>query len=228
MFYGSRAEAYVAGIPQDVVARYASTWSHLIPHTIDDYFNRWVFAIMSVRARWQENVKGFLAYAGLPKPFDREQLARAVMSVNLGLYERRIAGVWELYVQYREHPGRYRIMPGETMIEARDRLAAQVNGLGLAKTAFVFEMIYPLTCQVVCVDTHMLQLYGYGVGHKDKRPGPREYKELEQHWTTICHNHGVPSPLARHIYWDRLQQQPDSLYWAWCLRAATPTSKGHT
>lgn len=213
MFDGKRATGYLDTITKAEVDRYVPAWSYLIPSSRLAVFHRWTFAIMSVRTRWQENVKGFLACKRLPDPFTLQELDDAVRGTGLGLYDQRIAGVWQLHEDYRARPGWYKTLPGESMIAARDRLAKYVTGLGMAKTAFVFEMLYPLTCQVVCIDTHMLQLYGYRTA-----PGDRVYRDVEAHWVRECSNRGVPSPIARHIYWDRLQGHPDSMYWAWCLK----------
>lgn len=218
MDYWSRAEKYVYGLRRQDVMRYVDSWERLRPSDGEGVYNRWLFAIMSVRTTWQTNVRGFLACKDLGASFTRRQLHDAIRRSGAGLYDRRTEGVWELHNNFRNNPAEYDAAPTEPMPEARTRLANKVAGLGMAKTSFVFEMLFPLTCRVVCMDTHMLQLYGYGAGKNDDKPNRGEYERIERHWLTLCDNTGVPAPLARHMYWDKLQGKTDSLYWAWCLR----------
>ena len=85
-------------------------------------------------------------------------------------------------------------------------------GLGYAKTAFAIELCYPTECEVACLDTHMLQLYG----HKVKgTPSPSKYRMLEQHWVDKCKSRKIPPFMARNVYWDSVQRQKDTRYWSY-------------
>jgi hypothetical protein len=222
MFRYKRADDFIRSVGRDDVARYVKYWATLVPWTARDVWLRWVFAFMSIRTTWPLNVKGYVAVKNLPDPFTRDQLIRAVVSSGVGLHTIRVRGLWDFTKTYKERPGRYYPLPGESMSACRDRLAATTFGIGAAKTSFVFEMCYPLTCGVVCLDTHVLRLYG----RTGDTPSARLYHKLEDHWRRACNKQGVPPAIARHIYWDRLQGYSLNRYWAWCLEPVSAETKG--
>ena len=209
----NRAEAFIAGLGDREIMSYLTYWRELIPHTPRDVWLRWVFAFMSIHTSWQNNVKGYLAIKALPAPFDKSSLAQAIASAGVGLNTNRLRGIWEFTQLYQQHPWWFVPRPAETMAHMRDRFADGLFGIGMAKTSFVLEMQYPVTCGVVCLDTHILQLYEVS---RDT-PGKDQYHDIEGHWCECCRKRGVSAPLARHRYWDKLQQQDDTRYWAWCL-----------
>jgi hypothetical protein len=208
-----KAETFISSLRQIDIAPYLHYWSTLVPLTKREHWLRWIFAFMSIHTSWRNNVKGFNAIAALPTDFTRKQLIKAIVSAGVGLHAMRVQGVWEFTNAFREDTVRFIPKPGESMACCRDRLALSLYGIGMAKTSFVFEMLYPATCGVVCLDTHILRLYGWGKG----TPKLSVYHEMEDHWRKTCHAYSVPLPIARHVYWDRLQGEPDNRYWAWCL-----------
>ena len=99
----------------------------------------------------------------------------------------------------------------------RNRLVKKFFGIGLAKVSFAMEMCYPLYCGVVCLDTHILQMYGVD---PRKGCGRAVYEEMEAHWIKICLDKGYPSAITRHILWDKIQNKRNTRYWSHVLEAA--------
>ena len=56
-----------------------------------------------------------------------------------------------------------------------------------------------------------------GLQYTKSKHGISEYKKTERHWSVNCGKLGVPSYIARSIYWDGLQKQEDSRYWSFVL-----------
>lgn len=203
-------EEFISSIDDKSIDKYADYWSRLEATTNERYFDRWLFAFMSVHTGWQQNVKGYQAVKGLKYGASKKQLRRAIDQSGVGLTNNRTEGIWRFTHDFWENPAVWRPFKDETIPECRDRLAKQIYGLGLTKTSFVFELSYPMNCDVVCLDSHILRLYGLPT----TTPNSTTYHDLEQHWNDCCSRRFVPSPIARHIYWDRVQGQPDTRYWS--------------
>lgn len=220
------AEAFIHSLRSADTVPYIQYWNNLIPKTEREHWQRWVFAFTSVRTSWRNNVKGYLAVNDLGLIFSEQKLRDAIVASGIGLHQMRVKGIWDFNASFWNDPDWFRPQTGESMVSCRDRLAKKLYGIGLAKTSFVFEMVYPVSCGVVCLDTHILQLYGL----KDT-PGKKVYHKAEDHWRTTCHKQGIPPAIARHIYWDRLQGHNLNRYWAWCLErrpSASAEQKGET
>ena len=94
----------------------------------------------------------------------------------------------------------------------RNVIADNLPKLGLAKTSFALEMIYPLTAQVICIDRHMWKAFGWL--DPDKSGSPAQYHYYENYWLMLSKAYNVRPVIARNIFWDQIQNQPNSLYWA--------------
>jgi hypothetical protein len=207
------AEEFIKALRPSDTNPYIEYWATLVPHTARERWLRWVFAFTSVHVSWSSNVKGYNAVAALSEDFTKPQLTFAIVSSGVGLHSMRIQGIWDFTKAFRNDPDWFSPQAGESMVHCRDRLAKHLFGIGMAKTSFVFELVYPITCGVVCLDTHILRLYGC----RGSSPKPSVYHEIEAHWRKTCYAQGVPLAMARHIYWDRLQGKDLNRYWAWCL-----------
>lgn len=207
------AEEFIRALRPDDTTPYLRYWLTLVPRSAREHWLRWVFAFTSIHTSWSNNVKGYKTIAALPDPFTHEQLTEAIVTSGVGLHKLRIQGIWDFTQSFWKDPAWFLPRADESMVHCRNRLANNLYGIGMAKTSFVFEMVYPASCGVVCLDTHILRLYGIA----GSSPTPTVYHEVENHWRTTCQKQGVPLPIARHIYWDRLQGKTDNRYWAWCL-----------
>jgi hypothetical protein len=190
---------------------YRAHWAAITPRTDADYFNRWVFAFASVQTDWRRNCLIYRRFAGPGVRFDARSVNRLLVETGAGMLTVRTKGLSLLHEDFWRDPALYRPLPGEPFWACRDRLVRRVHGLGLAKVAFALELCFPLTCEVTCLDRHLLRLYGC-----DGNAGVNAtvYRDAEAHWVRTCRKHGVPCALARHIYWDGVQEQPDTRYWS--------------
>ncbi len=226
MINTASATAVITDTPRDVVSAYLDYWNCLKPKNHYEYELRWFFAFMSIRAQWKSNCTAFLALKNLGQEFTHADVSGALHSSRIGMYDVRIPAVWDFHQSFWRDPNRYYPLLNEGLVTARDRLADEVFGIGLAKTAFVFEMTYPASSGVACLDTHLLQLYNC-----TSAVTPKTYHELEAHWCNNCKAVDLPSPMVRHIYWDKLRNQTSTKYWSYVLEkralneiSRTPTS----
>lgn len=167
-----------------------------------------------MRTGWRQNVELFQAIRRLPLNCQYEQLRGALRRVRAGLERMRMVGLRRFHRDFWKDPKVWYVQPDETFVEARNRLCRCVHGLGLAKTSFVLEMAYPTTCKVVCLDTHLLQLYGFkGTDHLSDAL----YHRVENHWIRTCEERSLPSPQFRNAYWDLVHGQRSTHYWSYCL-----------
>jgi hypothetical protein len=196
---------------------YKTYWNSITPTTAVDYYNRWVFAFLSVHTTWQANVNSYLLLTQNAEAWlhSKEELINLLQRGKCGLYKRRSEGLWEFKYLYWENPEAWKKQANEDWLACRRRLEKRCNGLGYAKTAFALEMCYPTTCENVCLDTHMLQLYGYKSKDQAKvSHGPR-YIQLENDWVGTAQEYNIPSYIARCLYWDMKQKKDDSRYWSY-------------
>ena len=211
------AEKAISGISDKKVENYKTYWESVTPKTDEDKYWRWVFAFLSVHASWESNVRSFKL---LRKNRDdwREsvnELTRLIRVSGVGLHTRRVKGIWEFSTAFFADPKFWQKKEDETWIQCRDRIQAKCYGLGLAKTAFALEMCYPNENKSVCLDTHMLQLYGFTKeADKARATQPKRYKAMEEHWAAKTEERDVPSYIARCLFWDQKQNQENSRYWS--------------
>jgi hypothetical protein len=209
-----RVEQFIDNVNKDDVNRYFDYWQTITPKNDYDYYLRWIFAFMSIHTGWKSNVAGFLAVKALPENFNAKQLFQAIKGSGVGLTIMRTRAIWEFHRRYWLDPKSLYPQSGESLPECRDRLTKTTFGIGLTKTAFLLEMSFPEKCNVVCLDTHILQLYDW---HTKATPNYTMYRKMEKHWTKTCARLDVCSPMVRHIWWDHIQKKSDCRYWSYCL-----------
>lgn len=210
-----KAESLVAAMTIEQVAKYSGYWTRLQPRSHEEYHARWLFAFMSVHTTWQSNVRAFQLIRDRSWKDDPDKLEHLLKTSGVGLHKIRKRGVLKFDQEFWAAPHSWYKLPGETWAACRRRLSSRCHGIGPAKTAFVLEMSYPTTCEAVCLDAHMLKLYGESPKGKIT---PARYSAIETHWVGTCSAKGIPPTLARNIVWDQVQQKPDPEYWAHVLR----------
>lgn len=222
------AERVIEEVAQDRkrIDRYRKYWKQLVPQNADEYYRRFLFAIASVRTGWEETVTTYLGLAELldnnggfipcmgtikPKePIPNDELWLELKTSRGGLYNNRYVSIAKFSYGFRASPEYWYPVKGESLFDTRNRIRAMTFGLGLAKSAFALEMCYPETNEVTCLDTHMLKLYRCSASNISDSI----YFKIEKHWCATCQKHNVPSVIARHIYWDNIQDRPDTRYWS--------------
>lgn len=183
---------------------YLKYWASITPRNDVEYFQRWLFAFMSVHTTWESNVKGYAAIADWTGGYD-DLLERLILA-RCGLHNNRAKWVDRFYHQYWANPKVFQKQDSESWRDARNRMMLKVCGLGLAKTSFALELSYPLEAQMTCLDVHMLRLYG---------TTEKYYQIAEADWIERSAGLGLPPYIGRQMYWDKMQGQTDSRYWSY-------------
>jgi len=151
------AEIFISDIKLYELERYTRYLSTIQPKTTTGLFKRWLFAFASVHTTWQMNCK---LYHALVSDFswvgDDLKLHQLISDTRCGLQNNRTKYIGEFSRWFNAHPDWFWKSKFETWIGYRDRIMDRVNGIGQAKSSFVVELTYPLECEVLCTDTHML------------------------------------------------------------------------
>jgi len=219
-----KAEAAIQSIDESEVKPYQIYWESVKPKNDEEHYWRFVFAHLSVHTSWNSNVNSYLHLRKTKDQWfgkDKQELTNALVESRVGLYVRRSQGISLFTESFKLDPNAWKKVAGESWIECRNRLAKKSLGIGLAKTAFALEMCYPNECDSVCLDTHMLQLYGYEPTKQSKITNKAGYLPIEKHWTETCKEKKIPSYIARCIFWDKKQHQKDSRYWSHVFESNT-------
>ncbi len=203
--------SYFETIDTDTINRYKEYWDKIKPTSQQEYYKRWMFAFLSVHTTWKANVK---AYENLTAdPLDEKtKLMKLITTSGVGLINLRTEGLWKFKKDFWDDPQSWYKKDDESWAVFRNRLQERCHGLGFAKSSFAIELCYPNECEVTCLDTHMLQLYGI---KSSPVPSPRKYTDIEQHWISLCKENKYPAFMVRNIYWDKVQKQNDTRYWSY-------------
>lgn len=209
----SSVESAISNIQQSTIDRYSAYWNTIVPFTLREHKERWWFAFLSIRSGWKANKDAF-AMLAREKWDSRDELEALLHKSRIGLVDRRCRAIWEFNQKFDADPDRFLYNRRRDMRDVRDELCKELYGIGMAKVAFSFEMCYPALCKVVCIDTHIMQMYGV-----DPKKGlnNRDYRKVENHWLNVCADVGYPSAIARHILWDRRQGKRSNRYWTHVL-----------
>lgn len=205
---------------------YRLYWNSLRPSGDRERYRRWLFAYASVHSSVGATLALYRYLITLPEEawsFTPGDLWRALSGNRVGgLYAVRATALWHFNRLFwdQEGPAWFGTYPLEDSRAARDRIAAAVPGLGLAKTAFALELLDPEGCTAVCLDRHLLRLYGLD----DTRYKVKDYYRAEAHWAGLCQQLLLPPALVRHAWWDRRRQpaQSNTRYWSSVLETSTP------
>ncbi len=193
------------------IKKYQDYWKQLTIQNNADYFRRWLFAFCSVHTTWESNVNGYNAIKDFTQWLgDDKALKASLIRGRCGLHNNRTKYISAFALDFWSDPNWYymREEEREPWWLLRDRIAQRTKGLGLAKTSFALEMAFPLEAEVVCLDVHMLRLYG---GEE------KEYNRFETDWIGRSAKAEVKPYMTRMVYWDKLQGYNDSRYWSSCL-----------
>ena len=195
--------------------RYVEYWEGLTARTDAQLFRRFLFAYCSVHTTWEGNVSGYQAIKDFPAwRGDRAALRSALVKSGAGLHNNRAAWIDRFSDDYWADPSRFRRQVRESWPAYRGRLEGLITGLGPAKVSFALELAYPLEAEVLCLDVHMLRLYGVRDQSKLK---VGQYERFEADWIARSRAVELPSYVVKQIHWDRAQGKPDSRYWSYAL-----------
>ena len=203
-------ETKLKNFNEQQIKNYTEYWKSITPPTDPgEIFKRWTYAICSVRMPVDGSTS---IYTRLVRSFDdwKDDLPRLIETIKgagRGMYNVKGEIIYNFTYKYILNPGDFLKKNDETWPACRDRIAAEIHGLGDAKTSFGLEMIYPAECQVVCNDCHQYKFYS------TKNKGPNHYRKLENHFLKKSKEIGVPPAIARQILFDEALGYDDSKYW---------------
>lgn len=206
----TKAIEAIEKITKEEVDSYNKYWGNLKPETYEEKYWRYIFAFLSVHTTWSANVNSFLLLRTHNWRDDRNELLQLLIESRGGCHTIKCKGIEKFTKEYWRDPETWLKQKNESYIACRDRIMEKCYGLGPAKTAFTLEMLYPLENTSVCLDTHMIQLYGL----KNKDMTPSIYKKMEKHWSDTCSTKGMSPYIGRCIFWDKKQNKVDSSYWS--------------
>jgi hypothetical protein len=209
----NKVEKFFNSLDSEVIKNYKNYWQSVAPVTDSEKFQRWLFAFMSVHTSWESNLRGYQAIKDWTGWFNHPDKLKALLEQSrVGLHNRRTRFVDTFSKQFWSNSLKFNKLSSESWATYHNRLEKMILGLGMAKTSFGLEMIYPNECEVTCMDTHLFQLYGL-----DQTRDSAHYEAIEQHWISMCKAWSVPSYVARCIWWDKNQNKTDSRYWSYVL-----------
>ena len=171
-------------------ARYTSFARAITPDIEDDeqVWSRVAFAILSANAPFASAVKA-LTYA-------IEHRGRLDTFMLAGLNMVPAKKTWLDAIPQPAHLIRE---SGDTWHSYRMRLTG-IKGLGLAKASFAACLLYPLTADLACLDTHMQKVY---CGHTSFRSlSVTQYLTVEGEVRKVAKRHGLHTFLAQWLIWD--------------------------
>jgi thermostable 8-oxoguanine DNA glycosylase len=215
----SKADIFFETFPRDKVVKYKEYWESVRPQNNDDIFRRYLFAYCSVHTTWKGNCAGYEAIKDFDGWIDsKETLREKLHKSGVGLHNNRTNYIWDFSTKFWANPKDFYLTTKKYHVKKRDSIVTKITGIGLAKVSFALEMIHPNEARVLCGDVHQLRLYDMEtLKYNKSRSGTDLYKKMERHWMINCGKLGVPSYIARSIYWDDLQKKEDSRYWSFVL-----------
>lgn len=188
-------------------------WNLIKPINDSERFQRFLFAFMSVHTTWERNIIGYNNIKDWWNWMNRwEVLEQKLIDSRIGLHNNRLRFISKFTTKFWSDPSNFDRGLNEDWTSFRNRIEYEIKGLGLAKSSFAIEMIYPDEAEVVCLDTHLFKAYDL-----DQTKHKRMYDKLENHWVENSRKKNLPPYIARCIYWDRKQDKPNSRYWSHVL-----------
>lgn len=204
-------EKFFHSITKDEINIHSDYWSAITPESSEEIFKRYLFAFLSVHTSYENNVKAYLDLKDWYKWINNEKLLLdKLIESGVGLHNNRVKYLSKFCHQFWANTSDFKRNKNESWINCRNRIEKNILGLGLAKTSFSLEMIYPLESGVVCLDTHLFQFYKLNQSKDHKK-----YFEIEDHWFIWSKMFNIPCFIARAIYWNRKQNKNNCDYWAY-------------
>ena len=209
--YRKRIETFFESVDPNDVQRYKQDWQSITPRNDREHINRYRFAYCTVHTSWANSVDQYNAIKRTNADTTYGSLLRMLKHSQGGMYQIKATGIDHL--QYLWQSNRKMFVPDTKNWQTwRKKLSNNLKKLGLAKTSFAIEMIRPLDAQIICIDRHMFKAFGWE--NVDDACSYEQYKYYEDYWIELSQSIDAPPAISRNLFWDKIQNQPDSMYWA--------------
>ena len=209
--YRKRIETFFESIDPKDTNRYIQDWQNLVPRNDREHINRYRFAYCTVHTSWENSVDQYNVIKRTNTDTTYNTLLRMLKNSSGGMYQIKATGIDHLQSLWTNN--RQLFSPQTDNWQSwRTKLSKNLKKLGLAKTSFAIEMIKPLDAQIICIDRHMFKAFGWE--NVDHACSYEQYKYYEDYWVDLSNSFKIPPVIARNLFWDKIQNQPDSLYWA--------------
>ena len=209
----SEVESFFSSLTDKEIKFQTGYWGALKPINDTERFQRALFAYTSVHTSWKSNISAYSLIKDWWTWINQwDILDQKLRQSGAGLYNNRVRFIKDFTAKYWSNPNNYHKAQQETWTEYRNRIEKTIVGLGMAKSSFFIEMLYPTEAEITCLDTHLFQLYGL-----NQTKHAKMYQAIEAHWVRMCFEYNVPCYVARCIYWDRKHGYENSRYWSYVL-----------
>ena len=212
------ARKSLESIDKQTLDKYIEYWKWPDNKLSDDQLiSNYVLVMLTPIANWTQTIKAYdQIFDNQEAIVDEKSLTKILFESGIGCQKKRASYICGGLQKLKKDLSIIKYKPEDSYYTVtRDRIADEFKGLGLAKSSFLMELNYPLEAKVLCMDTHLLQLYGL-----PKSISNRLYANAEEHWLASCKELKLPPPIARHIVWDRIHNQDDTSYWAYTIKGA--------
>lgn len=219
-FDPTRAEAAARAVPKTRAKEYADYWRMLRKAmTPEGVWSRWAYAFSSVNLSVAGHLRAYrfaLRYPpGLSARMTEAQYVAKFRRARIGgQFKTRAGGIYRFDRLFLADPARWG--PARPTPAVRDALAADLYGLGRAKTAFALELVDPLGCTAVCMDRHMLRLFGLpkDAANSGSKVSDAFYEEAEAYWLRLARGRGFSPFVLRSVFWDARVGQRTCRWWS--------------
>ncbi len=190
--------------------RYVRDWTTIMPTSDHSNLNRWRFAYCTVHTPWLRSCEQYNAIKNTYENTNKESLIKILKNTSGGMWDIKATGISTLHEYWQDTPEIFE--PQTNWQRFRNNLVSKLKKLGFAKTSFAIEMIHPHEAQCICIDRHMFKAFGWE--NVDRACSPEQYHYYENWWIDLSNSFGIAPVVSRNLFWDKIQQQPSSMYWA--------------
>ena len=206
-----RIESFFHDIDSKNLFRYLVDWQTIMPNNEQEELNRYRFAYCTVHTPWLRSCEQYDTIKRINPDTTYNTLMRMLKNTGGGMFSIKAEGITNLHQQWINNQSLF-TPETEDWQSWRDNLANKLKKLGLAKTSFAIEMVRPLDAQCICIDRHMFKAFGWE--NVDLSCSLAQYRYYEDYWLELSNNANIPPVISRNLFWDQIQQQDSSMYWA--------------
>jgi hypothetical protein len=199
-------------VKQSDINNFTRYWEEIRPNgDRKREFRFWMFSVFAANMGWEDNVKCMEAVGNYEDWIDnRAELERRLYNARTGMWQNKARDIHAMAQRYWHNYNSFVQQAHENCRSYRDRIAATIPGLGLAKSAFAIGMLN-WKCLVVCLDRMVLKgIHALGT----RQVTNQQYRNMENQWITLASDYDVKPFIVREIWWTKLQGFKSTRYWS--------------